>query len=176
MNLVSRGIVAMLVPLSLCLATRSGISQETTDKTKPLIRTVKHYVKYHRYMETTATLFHDGKAVFETKSASSKHLFGLRNQTLFVVASDAASNAIWVSKVHKCSTVGGLPPFERGEVSHVDTVSEKWPDEIGANTVELFVFHSAGDLHADREKMVEEVKATAKDLSEVVKVVVATLK
>ena len=129
-------------------------------------------VKDHRYMRSHVKMYRNGYVTITTKSASSKRFEGLKGQSFYVVAGDGMGNAIWVSQVHKCKTVGGIFPDFTGEASVVDTHNEQWPPEVARCVERLDVLHSAGDLHQDREKQVKDVKesvAAAGDIIQAVK-------
>lgn len=112
-------------------------------------------------METSATLYRNGKLVSETKSWSDKRLHGLKGHSFFIVCVDDKGNAIWASEAFKCTTVGGKADLATPS-EHRDVHDVSLPEVIGKNTTSIDIFHDAGDISRNRKSQVEDIKEGVK--------------
>jgi hypothetical protein len=151
----------------------------TLSADEPVKASKKDTVKDHRYMESAATLYKNGKLVLETKSWSRKSLHGLKGQSVFIVCVDDKGNAIWASKAFKCTTVGGTKDVGTSP-EHKDVHGEVFPEVIGKYTKSMDIFHDAGDISRNRQSQVDDIieagKAGGEIIKEIKDVIVESLK
>ncbi|WP_435020563.1 hypothetical protein TA3x_001899 [Tundrisphaera sp. TA3] len=156
-----RSLASAFVFVSLIVPANYAFSQE-----EPLKANKRDTVKDHRYMESNATLYRNGKFVIQTRSWSKKNFQGLKGQSVFAVVVDGKGNAIWASKVHKCKTIGGTQ--DPGTASdRKDTNDEKWPEAIGQHAKSIDIYHDAGDLSQNRKSQVNDIKEAVKSAGEI---------
>jgi hypothetical protein len=116
-------------------------------------------VGWGKRMDTTATLYRDGRLVVDSYTRNDNWTGALRGRT-FVVVADAQGRSIWASRIFedptRCSILDpGCASY--GRVTHI----ELFPEAVGQYVEQLDIYHADDANFVDlRAALIDAIKAT----------------
>jgi hypothetical protein len=142
--------------------------------TEPLrVQTQLQNIAWGKFMQTTATLYRDGKLVVSPYTKNDNWGAGLRGRVL-VVCVDTVGQAICVSQDWGCTTRCSVPDFSCAS-SGTDLFSEQFPATIGRYTNRLDIYQaetpSFVDLRVQTINMIKALVNIAQEVKDAIKTV-----